>query len=113
MTAWRRRAEMPSDELPWLLGVARLVLANHARSGRRREALTRVFVDHAARVGAEPASVDHELLHAIAALAPGDREALIFVGWDGLRPAEAARVVGCTAATFRVRLLRATSGCGA
>lgn len=107
MTAWRRRAEMPADELPWLLGVARLVLANHARSRRRRDALTRVFVEQASRAAAAPAPVDHDLLRAIAALGPDDREALILVGWDGLRPAEAARVVGCTASTFRVRLLRA------
>src|SRR3954471_20347596 len=39
LTAWRRRGEMPADELPWLLGVARLVLANQARSQRRRDAL--------------------------------------------------------------------------
>src|SRR4051794_37444146 len=91
MTAWRRRAEMPADELPWLLGVARLVLANHARSRRRRDALTRVFVEQASRAAAAPAPVDHDLLRAIAALGPDDREALILVGWDVLRPAEAAR----------------------
>ena len=102
-----RRGEMPPDELPWLLGVARRVLANHARSQRRRDALARVFADQAGRARPEPQNVDHELLHAIAALSPEDREAVILVGWDGLRPAEAARVVGCTAPAFRVRLLRA------
>src|SRR5258706_7076767 len=107
LTAWRRRAELPSDELPWLLGVARLVLANQARSQRRRDALTQVFTDQAYRVHSDTADVDREVLHAIAALSPDDREALILVGWDGLRPTEAARVVGCSASTFRVRLLRA------
>jgi RNA polymerase sigma-70 factor (ECF subfamily) len=107
LTAWRRRAELPPDELPWLLGVARLVLANHARSQRRRNALTQVFTDQAYRRHTETADVDHEVLHAIAALSPDDRETLILVGWDGLRPTEAARVVGCTPSTFRVRLLRA------
>jgi DNA-directed RNA polymerase specialized sigma24 family protein len=67
-----------------------LVLANHARSQRRRDALTLVFTDQANRVHSEAADVDHEVLHAIAALRADDREALILVGWDGLRPAEAA-----------------------
>jgi RNA polymerase sigma-70 factor (ECF subfamily) len=107
LVAWRRRAELPADELPWLLGVARLVLANHARSRRRQDALARTFGDQAARAHPDPADVDHEVLHAIAALEPDDREALILVGWDGLRPAEAALVVGCAAPTFRVRLFRA------
>ncbi|HEV7750154.1 MAG TPA: RNA polymerase sigma factor [Baekduia sp.] len=107
LTAWRRRADLPREELPWLLGVARMVLANHARSQRRRDALTQVFADQASRASTEPAGADHELLHAIATLSPDDREALILVGWDGLRPAEASRVVGCSPAAFRVRLLRA------
>jgi RNA polymerase sigma-70 factor (ECF subfamily) len=107
LVAWRRRAELPADELPWLLGVARLVLANHARSRRRQDALARTFIDQAARMHADPADVDHEVLRAIAALEADDREALILVGWDGLRPAEAALVVGCSPPTFRVRLLRA------
>jgi RNA polymerase sigma-70 factor (ECF subfamily) len=107
LTAWRRRAEMPHDELPWLLGVARGVLANQARSRRRRDALARLMIEHATGADGGGIDADHELLRAIAALGPDDREALILVGWDGLRPAEAARAVGCAPATFRVRLLRA------
>jgi RNA polymerase sigma-70 factor, ECF subfamily len=107
LIAWRRRAEMPRGELPWLLGVARGVLANQARSRRRRDALARLMVDHATASRGAGIEVDRELLEAIAALGADDREALILVGWDGLRPAEAARVVGCQPATFRVRLLRA------
>ncbi|MCW2967732.1 MAG: polymerase, sigma-24 subunit, subfamily [Solirubrobacteraceae bacterium] len=107
LTAWRRRADLPTDEMPWLLGIARHVLANHARTQRRREALAEVLIEQAHRAHAEPVEVDRDLLHAIAALRPDDREALILVGWDGLRPSEAAKVVGCRPATFRVRLLRA------
>jgi RNA polymerase sigma-70 factor (ECF subfamily) len=107
LTAWRRREEPPVEELPWLLGVARLVLANHARSQRRRDALVQVFTDEAHRHAPAPGDADHDLLHALAELSPDDREALILVGWDGLRPAEAATVVGCSASTFRMRLLRA------
>jgi RNA polymerase sigma-70 factor (ECF subfamily) len=107
LTAWRRRGEMPADELPWLLGVARLVLANQARSQRRRDALAHLLIDHAGRDRSAPPEVDRELLRAIAALTPEDREAITLIGWDGLRPAEAARAVGCAPVTFRVRLLRA------
>ncbi len=37
--AWRRLDEVPEDPLPWLLGVARRVLANPFRSEARRAAL--------------------------------------------------------------------------
>ena len=36
LIAWRRRAELPEEPLPWLLGTARRVLANHARGQSRR-----------------------------------------------------------------------------
>jgi RNA polymerase sigma factor (sigma-70 family) len=107
LAAWRRRVELPAEELPWLLGVARHVLANHARSQRRRDALAQVAIAVAREVHTDAVDLDHDLLHAIAALGPDDREALLLIGWDGLRPAEAARVVGCSATAFRVRLLRA------
>ena len=89
LVAWRRRAELPADELPWLLGVARLVMANQART-------------HPG-----PAEADDEVRRALAALQPDDREALILVAWDRLRPAEAALVVGCSPPAFRVRRFRA------
>jgi DNA-directed RNA polymerase specialized sigma24 family protein len=50
LTAWRRRADLPRDELPWLLATARLVLAKHVRSQRRRDALARVFAERALAV---------------------------------------------------------------
>ena len=108
LTAWRRRDAVPAgDELPWLLGVARHVLANQARSRRRRDALARVLVDTARRHADAPDAVDHEVLHALAALGEQDREALLLIGWDGLAPAEAAQVLGCSGAAFRARLMRA------
>ena len=39
LTAWRRFDRVPDDALPWLLGVARRVLANARRSAARRPAL--------------------------------------------------------------------------
>jgi RNA polymerase sigma factor (sigma-70 family) len=106
LIAWRRRAEMPREPLPWLYGIARGVLANERRTSNRRLSL-------AARIAAEPASPnatgdgDHEVLQALASLRESDREALLLSAWEGLSTREAAGVVGCTAATFAVRLHRA------
>jgi RNA polymerase sigma factor (sigma-70 family) len=106
LIAWRRRAEMPPEPLPWLYGIARGVLANERRTSNRRLSL-------AARIAAEPtpsdtsAAGDHEVLLALAGLRESDREALLLSAWEGLSTREAAGVVGCTAATFAVRLHRA------
>lgn len=105
LVAWRRRDELPGEPLPWLLGVARNVLGNHARSQRRAEALVRVLIDHTSEHREEPPDVS--LLTALADLEPGDREVLLLAGWDGLTSAQAGVSLGCSAAAFRVRLLRA------
>src|ERR687885_2548338 len=36
--AWRRRDAIPAEPLPWLYGVARKVLANQRRAGKRQGA---------------------------------------------------------------------------
>lgn len=45
LAAWRHFAELPTDPVPWLIGTARKVLANHWRSRSRRR---RLAVDVAA-----------------------------------------------------------------
>ncbi len=106
LVAWRRLDVVPAGaELPWLLGVARRVLANTARGGRRREALHEQL---AAQPPAETAAGDDPPLRsALAALPERDREALLLVAWDGLSPAEAAAALGCTTGAFHVRAHRA------
>jgi Sigma-70 region 2 len=47
LIAWRRSADVPSDALPWLLGVARRVLANRRRGEQRRAALAGELAVHA------------------------------------------------------------------
>ena len=47
------------------------------------------------------------MLRALAELPEDDREILILIAWQGLSPKDAALVVGCSAAAFRVRLHRA------
>ncbi|MBG6092607.1 RNA polymerase sigma factor [Actinomadura viridis] len=109
--AWRRRGDMPEPALPWLLGVARNVLRDRYREEARRAsfaAASREWERAAAeRDIAEGVAERLAVLRALARLSEGDREILILVAWQGLSPQDAARVVGCTAATLRVRLHRA------
>jgi len=107
LTAWRRFDQVEGDALPWLLGIARRVSANHLRGRDRRAALRE-------RLMAEPmpgqtmaATGDRRLLTALASLREQDREALLLVAWDRLSNPEAAQVAGCSTGTFTVRLHRA------
>ena len=111
VVAWRRFADLPPQPLPWLLGTARKVLATSRRSTGRRAALADRVVHHRpSRAGDDPAEgvVERDAaLAALAGLRPADREVLCLLAWDGLTPAEAAESLGCTTATFAVRLHRA------
>lgn len=109
LVAWRRLHHVPADELPWLLGVARKVLANRRRGADRADALAMRIAAQASTAAADPADRydGAPLIAALNALREADREALLLVSWEGLTPAEAAVAAGCTAATFRVRLHRA------
>jgi RNA polymerase sigma-70 factor, ECF subfamily len=108
LIAWRRQDEISGEPLPWLLGVARRVCANHLRARRRRVALgERLATDPMSRAPGAGASEDHGLMQALAGLSETDREALLLVAWDGLSNRQAAKVLGCTPATFAVRLHRA------
>ena len=112
LVAWRRLADVPGHSLPWLLVVARNTVANHRRSSYRGAVLQGELarLQHAAApgAGADVTATERALaLSRLAALAPREREALLLVSWDGLDPAEAAEVAGCTVAAFHVRLHRA------
>jgi RNA polymerase sigma-70 factor, ECF subfamily len=107
LVAWRRLEEVPEEPLPWLLGVARNVIATQQRGARRRSALSSrlqdAVEDDAHASGEELSGV----AVALASLPEKDREALTLIAWDGLAPKEAATVMGTSAGAFRVRLHRA------
>lgn len=110
LTAWRRLADVPEDPLPWLLGIARRVLANRRRSQARATALR----DRLTAIASRPvtgeqdgALLDHRLEVALRALNERDREVLLLVAWDHLEPARAACALGITTGAFAVRLHRA------
>ncbi len=110
LVAWRRLDSVGEDPLPWLLGVARRVLANQQRAERRRGALAARLqgVIPGQSVGWEaPAEMSAPLAAAIGSLSAREREALLLVAWEGLEPGRASRAAGCTPAAFRVRLHRA------
>lgn len=108
LVAWRRQDEITGDPLPWLLGVARRICANHLRGRDRRAAPGELL---AAQPNTPPtpgaSTVDVGLKRALADLGEADREVLLLVAWDELGNREAAKVVGCSTAAFAVRLHRA------
>ncbi|MFF8246341.1 RNA polymerase sigma factor [Streptomyces griseus] len=108
--AWRKLDEVPEPPLPWLLGVARNILRDNIRAEARRTSFVaelRSWTEPAEADIAEEISERSALLKALASLPEDDRELLILSGWQGLTPAQAARVVGCSPITLRVRLHRA------
>lgn len=109
LIAWRRLGDVPAEPRPWLLGVARRVIAGQFRSESRREALV-LRLRTSDDAGTDPAAAladRDEALAAFATLGARDREVLRLVTWDGLSAAEAAEVLGVTRLAFTVRLHRA------
>lgn len=106
LICWRRLDDVPKDELPWLLGVARRVLANSWRARDRQAALLERVTALPEPAQGSPEG-DPRVSAALACLSARDREMLLLVAWDGLSRAGIARVVGCTQAEVGVRLHRA------
>ncbi|HEY7280630.1 MAG TPA: sigma-70 family RNA polymerase sigma factor [Actinomycetota bacterium] len=121
LTAWRRLDDLPrgGEELLWLYGIARRVVANSRRSDRRRTRLTeRLREDFAARLRDElsSAAVEHGpevtvqrgvIAEALEGLPEEDREVIRLVAWEGLSRAELGTVLGCTPNAATIRLHRA------
>ena len=107
VVAFRRLEVIPEPPLPWLLATARKIIANQRRATNRREALSTNLQPLQTGVWRDEHSEDHVLLAALARLSERDREAILLVAWEELDPASAAAVLGCSRATFSVRLHRA------
>ncbi|WBB68349.1 RNA polymerase sigma factor [Micromonospora sp. WMMD812] len=113
LVAWRRGRDLPpeAEVRLWLYGVARRVLANHHRSGVRRERLgERLRQRLRVAVAVDPGTEVPERLTVQAALSrlgELDREVLMLTIWEGLEPHEAAAVLQVSPAAVRTRLSRA------
>jgi RNA polymerase sigma-70 factor, ECF subfamily len=111
LVAWRRFAEMPrATPLPWLLAVARNVVRERYRAEQRQRAVAaelREWITDAEADIADGVAERAVVLAALARLSDADRELLTLVAWHGLAPKRAAQVVGCSTATYFMRLHRA------
>ena len=113
LVAWRRLADVPTPAVPWLLTVARHVIGSQFRAAARQQSIgaeLRAWVTEAELAAPDVADEVSEriaVLAALAALPEADRELLTLVAWHGLKPSEAAQVVGCSTPAYFVRLHRA------
>lgn len=111
LVAWRRLDDIPSEPLPWLLGVARKCLANiNRREGRQvalRQRLAYVTRPSSADEPSTERATSPAVLDALARLTVGERDVLTLLAWEGLTPDEAAVVLACSRTTVYVRLHRA------
>jgi RNA polymerase sigma-70 factor (ECF subfamily) len=111
LAAWRHVGELPVQPLPWLYRAASFEI----RNWRRYEGRVQRDVNLATSMleGSSPADTADEVVSAdrwtaaFAALTETDREVLRLVAWDDLPNEDAAAVLGCSVAAFKVRLHRA------
>jgi RNA polymerase sigma-70 factor (ECF subfamily) len=109
MVAWRRIDDVPTEPLPWLLGVARRVLANQRRGEHRGAELRDRIRDQQVSGVRGPLSDDgpSAAVRALWSLGASDQELLMLIAWDRLTRAQAAEALGISVGTLAVRLHRA------
>jgi len=112
LVAWRRRDALPvadDNARMWLFGVARNVLANAARSGRRRQALADALRNELSSTTVTVPDVADALAirGLVDALDPDLSEVITLAHWEGFSFAEIGRLQGVPAATVRGRYRRA------
>ena len=116
LVAWRRLDDAPSrpeDVRAWLFGIARNCLLNTRRGQGRRDALA-VRVAETASSASLTDGLDADLLArridlaaAWRRLSETNQEALSLAVFEDLTSLQAARVLGITPVSYRIRLLRA------
>lgn len=117
VVAWQKRATIPegSEARPWLYGIARNVVRNHARSGRRRLRLSARALTVSEVAPSDPElqvvrRIEDRLVgEAAAQLSQRDREVLMLHAWEDLTVAEIAATLGLGATAAHMRLQRALS----
>jgi RNA polymerase sigma factor (sigma-70 family) len=116
LVARRRIGEVPGgdDALPWLLGVARRVLANARRGDARRDRLLARLrqvpgVEVTDPVDAAPLASETraQIIGALGRLRPSDAEVLQLAVWEQLSHAQIAVALECSVNAVGIRLHRA------
>ena len=103
----RCRAEQASV-LPWLLGVANHVIADHRRTEHRRlKALQRLAASAPQLIEQEDPTLSASLVRELRRLSGEDRDALLLVVWGELSYEEAATALGVPIGTVSSRIARA------
>ncbi|HTU94242.1 MAG TPA: RNA polymerase sigma factor [Solirubrobacteraceae bacterium] len=93
---------------PWLFGIATNLLRNQWRADRRADlAVMALTTTERERTATRDSGVDaHEVLAAVAALDPDQRDALLLYAWEGLSYEEIADALGVAVGTVRSRISR-------
>jgi RNA polymerase sigma-70 factor (ECF subfamily) len=107
--AWRHiqgRPQCQDEEILWLFGIERRVVANTRRSDRRQRRLVGRLAS-ARRSDSQSAPAADGLLAALAGLSPDAREAVMLTYWEGLSHREIAVVLDCSENAVAKRLSRA------
>lgn len=119
LIAWRKLDQVPTgeDELYWLYGVAKRVLANHRRKMVGRWRITsRIGPRDALTESVEDQVIRHEeaesVLGALGGLREQDQELIRLAYWDELPHDAIADLVGCSRGAVDVRLHRAVRRLG-
>jgi len=104
----RERCRAQGSALPWLLGVANHVIADHRRAEQRRLKALQQFAAAAPRlVEHEDRALSGELVGALRRLSGADRDALLLVVWGELSYEEAATALEVPIGTVKSRIARA------
>ena len=115
--AFRKRAVFRDEHgsaLPWLMGIANNLIADHRRAERRRlEMLRRLATTRPVSVEADGAVLAPELVGELLRLPAADRDTLLLVVWGELSYAEAATALSVPIGTIRSRIARARHRLGA
>jgi RNA polymerase sigma factor (sigma-70 family) len=109
--AFRGRARCRCDHasaLPWLLGVANHVIADHRRLEKRRLQAIAALVRETPTAAEHPdAALAPELADALQRLPSRERDALLLIVWGELSYQEAATALAISAGTVGSRVFRA------
>jgi RNA polymerase sigma-70 factor (ECF subfamily) len=112
--AFRARARygvQHDTALPWLLGIASNLIADHRRAERRRlAALAKLAAQpDLDRQPSDEPRLSAELADTLRQLPVADRDALLLIAWGELTYAEAAQALDVPIGTVRSRVARARS----
>ena len=112
IVAWRRFPDVPvqPNELPWLYGVARNLVANHFKNVQRSNDLTdRLVIEEGVATDFERdmSDLNGRVRHALAQLSELDREIFRLIHWEELSHEEVGQSLGITAKAVERRVARA------